>query len=725
MTATVLIVDDSLTVRMDLGEAFEEANFNVLLSETAAAARTQLSEQQIDLVVLDVLLPDADGVEFLVELKAQPKTADIPVILLSTRVEIRDRIRGLKTGADEYVGKPYDRFYVVARATELLRKGAAAGPALVTVLVIDDSLTYREALKRGLEEAGYHVLTAASGEEGLRSAAHARPNAIIVDGFMPGIDGATVVRQIRQDSALRKTPCILLTASEDRGDELKALDAGADAYVRKDDDSDVILARLAAILRIAGSPLSFDATSSLLGPKKILAVDDSLTYLNALSDQLRQEGYEVVAARSGNEALELLAVQSVDCILLDLVMPGMSGHDTCRRIKGSAQWRDIPLLILTAREERESMIEGINAGADDYIAKSNDPAVLNARLRAQLRRKQFEDENRSIREELLKKEIEATEARAARTLAEARVALLAQIEEKNHELEEANGELEAFSYSVSHDLRAPLRAIDAFGRLLVENHSGQLDDSGRGYLGRICGAATRMSELIDDLLELSRVSRSALRRERLNLSQMAQVVADTLRTRPSTAARQVNFQIEPGIETFADRRLVNVVLENLLGNAWKFTEKKPEAQISVGYKAANGERTFYIRDNGAGFDMSYADRLFQPFSRLHTTSEFEGTGIGLATVRRVISRHGGRVWAESVVNEGTTVYFTLPPSASLRPGALGSGALDSDALGSDALGSGALGSDSKGPDVSGEFNAPLAQPNPAREATTNHPQRTR
>lgn len=699
MTATVLIVDDSLTVRMDLGEAFEEAGFAVLLSDSATEARRKLAEGHVDLVVLDVLLPDADGVEFLVELKADEKTAHLPVVLLSTQVEIRDRVRGLKTGADEYVGKPYDRFYVVARATELLRKGTHADPnARVTVLVIDDSLTFREALKRGIEEAGYHVLTAASGEEGLRSAAHSRPNAIIVDGIMPGIDGATVVRQIRQDAALRKTPCILLTASEERDAELKALDAGADAYVRKDDESDVILARLAAILRMAGTPLSFDATSSLLGPKKILAVDDSLTYLNALSDQLRQEGYEVVAARSGNEALELLSVQSVDCILLDLVMPGLSGHDTCRRIKATAQWRDIPLLILTAREERESMIEGINAGADDYIAKSNDPAVLSARLRAQLRRKQFEDENRNIREELLKKEIEATEARAARTLAEARVALLAQIEEKNHELEAANRELEAFSYSVSHDLRAPLRAIDAFGRLLVENHATQLDDSGRGYLGRICGAATRMSELIDDLLELSRVSRSALRRERLSLSQMAQTVADTLRsTRPligDRPPRQVSFQIDPGVEVFADRRLVNVVLENLLGNAWKFTEKKTEAQITVGHEIVKGEQTLFIRDNGAGFDMSYADRLFQPFSRLHTTSEFEGTGIGLATVHRVISRHGGRVWAESVLNEGTTVYFTLPVGLSIRP------------------------------DASAEFKNPLAQQSLPREAPTNLPHRT-
>jgi two-component system, NtrC family, sensor kinase len=674
MKPSVLIVDDSLTVRMDLGEAFEDGGFLVRLSDHAADARVQLAAGGIDIVILDVLLPDADGLEFLVELKSNTDTASLPVLLLSSRSEVRDRVRGLKTGADEYVGKPYDRFYVVARAKELLRRAPTTireAPE-VTVLVIDDSLTFREALKQGIEAAGYRVLTAANGEEGLRTAADARPNAIIVDGVMPGIDGATVLRRVRQDAALRRTPCILLTASEERGDELRALDAGADAYVRKDDEGGVILARLAAILRAASAPAPVEATSSLLGPKKILAVDDSLTYLHALSDQLRQEGYEVVAARSGLEALELLSVQSVDCILLDLVMPGLSGHDTCRRIKGSARWRDIPLLILTSREERESMIEAINAGADDYIAKSADPAVLSARLRAQLRRRQFEDENRSIREELLKKEIEATEARAAGALAEARIALLAQIEEKNHELEAANRELEAFSYSVSHDLRAPLRAIDSFSRVLVENHAHALDETGRGYLSRICAAATRMSDLIDDLLELSRVSRSALRREPLNISSMAIAVSETLRknaqpTDPTQAHRDVSFEIDADIDAFADRRLIDVVLENLLGNAWKFTQKRAHAHIRVGYKTANGERVFFVQDDGAGFDMKYAGKLFQPFSRLHTTSEFEGTGIGLATVHRVISRHGGRVWAESTLDVGTTVCFTLPLAPSLRP----------------------------------------------------------
>ncbi len=370
MSHDILIVDDSLTVRMDLQEAFEAAGLRATSCETLALARQALALGRFDLVLLDVRLPDGDGVDLLQQLKLAPATAQLPVMMLSSEAEVRDRLRGLKTGADEYVGKPYDRSYVVMRARELIgeRKGAAPSPPVV--LVIDDSATFREQLREALERVGYVVVTAGSGEEGLRTAVRVRPGAVIVDGVMPGIDGATVIRRIRQDAALRRTPCLLLTASEDRRNEVKALEAGADAYVRKEDDLQVILTRLSAMVRSAGGtrPLA-DASPSFLGPKKILAVDDSPTYLQELAVQLRDENYDVVMATSGEEALELLAVQSVDCILLDLGLPGISGLETCRRIKAHAEWRDIPLLMLTAREDRDAMIEGINAGADDYIGQ--------------------------------------------------------------------------------------------------------------------------------------------------------------------------------------------------------------------------------------------------------------------------------------------------------------------------------------------------------------------
>lgn len=662
----ILIVDDSLTVRMDLRQMFESAEFDVTLCETLAAARAALTRQMPSLVVLDVLLPDGDGIDLLREIKAALAPA-LPVMLLSTEAEVGDRVRGLKTGADDYVGKPYDATYVLARTRELI--GAAAyrpKPLAPRLLLIDDSATARQQFQSILETAGYGVVTAESGEEGLRTAFAFRPDAIIVDRVLPGgIDGDMVIRRLKQDVTLRNTPCLLLTASIEDGEELRALDAGADAYLRKDVDVEVFLARMAALIR-SGSPApAVDApSSSLLGAKKILAVDDSVTYLNEVSAELHREGYDVVQALSGDQAIELLEVQPVDGILLDVCMPGLSGNETCRAIKQRPAWRGIPLLMLTAAEGSEALIEGINSGADDYISKSGDFTVLKARLRAQLRRKQFEDEYRLIREELLRKELEATEARADREIAQARAALVDELEKKNRELE-------AFTYAVAHDLRSPLRTIRGFSQALLDDFAGALPAEAAKHLGRVQAAALRMSQLIDALLELSRTTRADLLRQRLDLSQLANSVAAELAE--SSPDRKVDFQVEEGLTARADPALIRVVFNNLLGNARKFTGKTAQPGIEVGALERAGQTVYFVRDNGVGFDSASAKKLFQPFERLHPATEFPGAGIGLATVRRIIERHCGAIWTESAVGQGATFFFTLD-AASSSPGENAGGA---------------------------------------------------
>jgi PAS domain S-box-containing protein len=227
----------------------------------------------------------------------------------------------------------------------------------------------------------------------------------------------------------------------------------------------------------------------------------------------------------------------------------------------------------------------------------------------------------------------------------------------NAELAAANKELEAFSYSISHDLRAPLRGIDGFSQALLEDYSDRLDDTGKQHLERVRFGAQRMAALIDDLLALSRITRAAIQRQPVDLSEMARSVASELARHDP--ARKVEFVIAPRLQAEADAPLMRTVLENLLGNAWKFTSRLSHARIEFGRTQTNGSSAFFVRDNGAGFDPAYAARLFGAFQRLHATAEFPGTGVGLASVQRVINRHGGRVWAESAVNQGATFFFTL------------------------------------------------------------------
>ncbi len=229
----------------------------------------------------------------------------------------------------------------------------------------------------------------------------------------------------------------------------------------------------------------------------------------------------------------------------------------------------------------------------------------------------------------------------------------------NAQLEVTNQELETFSYSVSHDLRAPVRAIDGFSAILEQDYADKLDNRGRDCLHRVRASAQRMYTLIDALLMLSRVTREEMRRDVIDLSALARSVATELqRLHPE---RNVEFNIAPGIIGVGDGSLVRVALENLIGNAWKFTSRQPKAFIEFGAVDQRGSTVYFVRDNGAGFDMVYADKLFGAFQRLHTTDEFPGTGIGLPTVQRIVRRHGGAVWADAEVDEGATFWFTLAP----------------------------------------------------------------
>lgn len=357
----------------------------------------------------------------------------------------------------------------------------------------------------------------------------------------------------------------------------------------------------------------------------VLVVSSSQASLDSLAETLRGDGYDIAVARSAETALKILTVGLIECILIELEMPGMGSMEVCRQIKSAPLFRKIPLIMLTGNEDRSAAIDGLDAGADDCISGWGDAEMLRARVRVQIRRRQSEDEDRR--------------------------ALTAELERKNNELE-------ALSYSVSHDLRAPLRAIDGFSRALIEDCADKLDGNGLSYLNRVRGAAQRMAELIDDMLQLSKVTRAELSRQKLDLSSLAREIMDDMQRQDPD--RHVALRIEDGLVAEADARLMRIVLENLLGNAWKFTQETGAATIELGM-TTDGEPAYFVRDNGAGFDMTHVDKLFRPFQRLHTEEQYPGNGIGLAATQRVIDRHGGRVWARGEVGAGAVFYFTLPP----------------------------------------------------------------
>jgi two-component system sensor histidine kinase/response regulator len=377
----------------------------------------------------------------------------------------------------------------------------------------------------------------------------------------------------------------------------------------------------------------------------ILLVDDQSANLVALEAMLEELGQTLVKAASGREALKHLLTDEFAVILLDVKMPEMDGFETAELIRQRDKSRHTPIIFLTAADQSQTQaVRGYAVGAVDYLTKPIVPEFVRSKVAVFV--------ELAKKTELLRRQAELLRAseQEARDLAEEQTELVRELEHKNRELE-------SFSYAVSHDLRAPLRRIEGFSRAVEDSQADRLDPSGRHYLERVREASRQMSELIDDVLYLARVTRTEMREQEVDLSGLVELLLERLRE--AEPGRQVEARIRPGVTVMADGQLLRIAIENLLTNAWKFTGRAPAARIEFGMTHAGAEPTYFIRDNGAGFDIAYADRLFEPFQRLHLQSEFAGTGIGLATVQRIIHRHGGRVWAEGLPGQGATFYFTL------------------------------------------------------------------
>ena len=379
-------------------------------------------------------------------------------------------------------------------------------------------------------------------------------------------------------------------------------------------------------------------------PVNILLVDDKTENLLALESVLDAPGYHLVRALSGEEALLALLDQEYAAIVLDVQMPGMSGIELAQMIRARKKTHHIPILFLTAHGD-ESAIAGYQAGAVDFLTKPLQPAVLRSKVAV------FADLFRKT--SALKAEVDE------RRQAEERIGQLnKELCERVEELAAANAELESFSYTVSHDLRAPLRQVSGFVTLLQEGLGNRQNAQDAEYIGLIQDAVGRMGQLIDDLLSFSRVGRIEINRSTVNLTRLVEQVRETLS--PALVDRNVRWKIDRLPEVEGDPAMLRQVFASLLDNALKFSRTRACAEIEIGARKEHDEHVFFVRDNGVGFDRRHADKLFGVFQRLHTGAEFEGTGIGLASVRRIIQRHNGRSWAESIPGEGTVVYFSLP-----------------------------------------------------------------
>jgi len=523
------------------------------------------------------------------------------------------------------------------------------------ILVVDDDENNISYLDTLFKAQGYQVTTANNGLTALQAARRNPPDIIISDILMPVMDGFMLCREWKNDSLLKNIPFMFYTATyTDPKDEKLAMELGADMFILKPQEPDVLMSIVRKLMDSRKPGITEKAPKPELSEEEVL-----IKYNEALFRKLEKKIQELETANQTikeSEAKYRSLIETTDTGFAILDSEGkildandeyvrLSGHKTLDEIldRNVTMWTAEHDRVRNAQEVALCLERGFVRNLEiDYVDKDGriTPVEINATVMKTVRgpvimtlcrditdRKKAKDEICQLNESLEQRVLERT------------------------------NELEAFSYSVSHDLRAPLRAIDGFSQALMEDYEDKLDAQAKDYLTRIRTSTRLMAELIEDLLKLSRITRTEMDIVPLNLTRMAKAITDELQK--SHPKRIVNIKIADALEDSADPRLIRIVLENLLGNAWKFTGKKPVAEIEFGLTRKNNKKVYFIRDNGAGFDMEHAERIFAPFQRLHNAEDYPGTGIGLATVKRIIHRHGGTVRAEGDPGRGATFYFTL------------------------------------------------------------------
>jgi two-component system sensor histidine kinase/response regulator len=372
---------------------------------------------------------------------------------------------------------------------------------------------------------------------------------------------------------------------------------------------------------------------------KVLIVDDKPENLVALEIVLRELDIELVKATSGNEALKATLYHDFALALLDIQMPEMDGYELAGILREEEKTSRLPCFFISAvYTDNLNVFKGFEQGAFSFITKPFQPEILINKVNFFIEKYQQEM---------------------------ALIQLNKDLKEKNADLEMINKELDAFTYSASHDLRTPLRAINSYSRILEDDYKEQLDENGKRMLASIVRNVAKMSKLIDSLLDLSRLGKKEVKKKEVDMNALVKEVLDELLQ--NYQGKNIDFKINDLPIAYGDMELLKIVLVNLLSNAIKYSGKKDQPVVEIGAATEQDRHIYYVKDNGAGFDMAYQNQLFGVFQRLHSSSEFEGTGVGLAIVQLIIVRHGGEVWAESEVDKGATFYFSLKAHANNTP----------------------------------------------------------
>ena len=534
---------------------------------------------------------------------------------------------------------------------------------MVRILCVDDNEGEFQLIERNLKRSDkdLHVKWVQSGSEALDELQRSKYDCILADFVMPGMDGLELLRALRGSS--NDTPFIFLTAHGSEELAAKTMRLGADDYFTKDvgtlyhDNLASRIKSLAKLHELQSNGRGKEIDESVESSRQLIKVlQDHKAELELQNQQLRRAQQQLEAARDkytdlfdfapigyymiGSNGL-IREVNLAGAVLLGLDRNTVEGCFFTNYISREYQeaFEEHRRSVLESKKKQVCEIELVKANGAHF------PALLESNV-VQSNDGEYVQFRTAISDITKRKQAEA-ELKASH----------ARLEEQTRLLTDTGRELETFAYTVSHDLKAPLRRISSWIEILIDGHSDGLNDKGREYLSKLDENSREMCRLVDVLLNFSRLLRTEIKRESVDISKIARIVAAELRS--DQPDRKSEFMIAEGLTDEADRKLVQVVIENLIGNAWKYTSREPKALIEFGQVTRNGQPAYFVRDNGVGFNPAYADRLFIAFQRLHENDEFEGLGIGLATVQRIVHRHGGRVWAEGEEGAGATFYFTL------------------------------------------------------------------